>query len=100
MAHIPMIVLGAYVAQIPIKSLFTDIVSFRCSVVRFVFVQIVTVLIFMAVPDTYKIIRFSILIEAAAPMGSNVAIFAQFFNEDYTRAVKDVCMSTLLYWHR
>lgn len=33
---------------------------------------------------------------ASAPVGSNVAIFAQLYHKDYTRAVKEVCMSTLL----
>ena len=38
----------------------------------------------------------SVLIVAATPVGSNVAIFAQMEDMDYTQAVKDICLSTLL----
>ena len=36
------------------------------------------------------------MLAAAAPVGSNVAIFAQIYHKQYTDAVKDVCLSTVL----
>lgn len=37
----------------------------------------------------------TILIAASAPVGSNVAIFAQLYQQDYMQAVREVCLSTL-----
>jgi len=39
--------------------------------------------------------KLALLFAAAAPVGANVAIFAQLYGQDYTEAVKDVCMSTV-----
>ena len=47
-------------------------------------------------PSEYNTIKLTVLIAAAAPVGSNVAIFAQINNLDYTQAVKDICISTVL----
>lgn len=47
-------------------------------------------------PSEYNTIKLTVLIAAAAPVGSNVAIFAQINNLDYTQAVKDICISTYL----
>ena len=41
-------------------------------------------------------IQTTVLIAAAAPVESNVAIFAQLYQNDYIRAVKEVCLSTLM----
>lgn len=38
----------------------------------------------------------TILILAAAPIGSNVAVYAQLYGCDYKQAVKEVVLSTLL----
>lgn len=47
-------------------------------------------------PSEYNTIKLTVLIAAAAPVGSNVAIFAQINNLDYTQAVKDICIITVL----
>ena len=49
----------------------------------------------MALPAEYLMIKLAVLIVASAPVGSNVAIFAQLFDQDYSRSVKEVCLSTL-----
>ena len=55
----------------------------------------VTKLLMMLFPAKYLKGKLSNLIAASAPVGSNVAIFAQIYDKDYTQAVKEVCMSTL-----
>ena len=90
-----MIVVGAYLAQIPLKSLFTDKLTYLCSVVRLLIIPFLTILLLLFIPETYSDIRFAVLIAAAAPVGSNVAIFAQLYNKEYTDAVKDICLTTL-----
>ena len=91
-----MIILGVYLAQIPLKSLFKDGVVLRCTLIRLVVIPLLTIPVLMIFPARYTLIKFAVLIAAAAPVGSNVAIFAQIYDLDYTRAVKEICLSTLL----
>lgn len=90
-----MIVLGVYLAQVPLKSLFTEGIVYRCTFVRLIVIPVLTLLLMMLVPKEYYLVKMAVLIAASAPVGSNVAIFAQLYEKDYTRAVKEVCMSTL-----
>lgn len=90
-----MIILGAYLAQVRLKELFTDKLAYLCTAVRLIVIPMLTIAIFLVVPDKYGTIRLAVMLAAAAPVGSNVAIFAQLFHKEYTDAVKDVCLSTL-----
>lgn len=90
-----MIVLGVYLAQISLKSLFTDKQVYLASAVRLLVIPALTIVLMMLFPDKYLMVKLTILIAASAPVGSNVAIFAQIYDKDYTQAVKEVCMSTL-----
>lgn len=91
-----MIVLGTYLAQVSLKSLFTEKIVYRCTLVRLIVIPLLTVALMALFPAQYHTIKLTVLIAAAAPVGSNVAIFAQIYKQDYTRAVKEVCLSTLL----
>lgn len=90
-----MLVLGTYLAQVRLKELFTDRETYLCAAVRLVLIPILTTFVFTSVPKEYKIVSLAVLMTAAAPVGSNVAIFAQLYKKDYTEAVKDVCLSTV-----
>lgn len=91
-----MIVLGVYLAQVPLRSLFTERIVYKCTLVRLLVIPLLTMGMMLLFPEKYLIIKLTVLIAAAAPVGSNVAIFAQLYGQDYTTAVKEVCMSTLL----
>ena len=90
-----MIVLGTYLAQIRLSELFNDKGTYLCSVIRLFLIPVATALLLLALPDEYKTMKLALLFAAAAPVGANVAIFAQLYGQDYTEAVKDVCMSTV-----
>jgi hypothetical protein len=90
-----MIVLGAYLAQLPFKDLVTDKLTYLCTVVRLLVIPVATILVLFLLPDSYSTIRLAVLLAAAAPVGANVAIFAQLYGKEYTDAVKDVCLSTI-----
>ena len=92
---IAMIILGIYLAQIQIKDLFTEKTVYKASAIRLILIPIATIIIMMLFPNEYKTVKLALLIAASAPIGSNVAIFAQLYHQEYTRAVKEVCMSTL-----
>ena len=90
-----MLVLGAYLAQIPIGALFTDRFTYLSTAVRLVVIPLVTIAALTLIPGEYLPIRLAVLLVASAPVGSNVAIFAQLYDKEYTDAVKDVCLSTV-----
>lgn len=91
-----MIVLGAYLAQVPLKELFTDRLTYLCAAVRLILIPVVTMLCLFLIPEDFGTVRLAVMLAAAAPVGSNVAIFAQIYDKEYTDAVKDVCLSTVL----
>lgn len=91
-----MIVLGAYLAQISLKELFTDRLTYLCAAVRLLLIPLLTMLCLFLIPDSFGTVRLAVMLAAAAPVGSNVAIFAQVYGKEYTDAVKDVCLSTVL----
>ncbi|HJC74085.1 MAG TPA: AEC family transporter [Candidatus Mediterraneibacter faecavium] len=91
-----MIVLGTYLAQVSPGSLFKERLAYRSSFVRLILIPVLTIILLGFFPAEYHTLKLAVLIAASAPIGSNVAIFAQLYGQDYTQAVKEVCLSTLL----
>ena len=90
-----MIVLGAYLAQVPLRDLFTNRESYLCTAVRLLVIPALTLLLFCLIPGENRDVKMTILLAAATPVGSNVAIYAQLYHKDYRAAVTDVCLSTI-----
>lgn len=95
-APIAMIVLGVYLAQTDIKGLFVERKLYYVSLARLFIIPAATLLFLSLFRETGTEVKMSLLIAAAAPVGSNVAVYAQKLGTDYTYAVKTVCLSTLL----
>lgn len=91
-----MLVLGTYLAQIPLKSLWTDRIAYKCTLIRLLVIPLFTIILLLVFPAKLHTLKLTILIAAAAPIGSNVAIFAQLYDQDYLSAVREICLSTLL----
>lgn len=94
-APVAMIILGTYLAQMKLRELFTDRMVYLCALMRLVVIPLATAGLLALIPGN-EMLKMSVLIVAATPVGSNVAIFAQMEDMDYTQAVKDICLSTLL----
>lgn len=94
-APVAMISLGTYLAQIRLKELFTDRTAYASTAVRLIVIPLLTLILLWPVPAEYMTVKLAVLIVAVTPVGSNVAIFAQIHNQNYTQAVKSVCLSTL-----
>lgn len=94
-APVAMISLGTYLAQTTVRELFTDKTAYISTLVRLIVIPVLTLLLLTPIPNSYMSVKLAILIVAATPVGSNVAIFAQIHNKNYTQAVKSVCLSTL-----
>ena len=93
---VAMLVIGSYLAQMPLKELFTSSLTYLCCLVRLIAIPLLTIALLTLIPAGYMTIRLAVLIVASAPVGANVAIFAQMFHKDYTGAVRDICLSTVL----
>lgn len=94
-APVAMISLGTYLAQTRLKELFTDKTAYLSTLVRLLMIPLLTLALLWLVPAEYMNLKLAVLIVAITPVGSNVAIFAQIHNQNYTQAVKSVCLSTL-----
>lgn len=95
-APVAMIVLGVYLAQTDIKSMFLDRTLYGASVIRLAVIPLASIALLCLFPASMNEMKMILLISASAPIGANVAIFAQKVGLDYTRAVKDVCLCTIL----
>lgn len=93
-APVAMIVLGIYLARTRISSLFTTRHLYLVSAVRLLFIPMVTILIFAFLPVPYMI-KMTMIIAGSAPVGANVAVYAQLYDEDYVYACQTVTQSTL-----
>lgn len=95
-APLAMVILGVYLAQTDARSLFNDPHLYVVAAARLVLIPLLTILVLKLLPAEYAAIATTLVIVAAAPIGSNVAVYAQKLGKDYAYAVRGVCLSTLL----
>lgn len=91
-----MFVSGVYLAQSDLLSMIKKKDAWKVSIVRLAVIPVITIAVLKMIPFGSMDLRIAILLAAACPVGSNVAIFAQQYNCSYTDAVEQVCMSTML----
>lgn len=90
-----MMVSGVYLAQSDLKAMFFRKKIYVVSFLRLILIPALTLLVFRFLPFGSSTVKMAVLIAAACPVGSNVAIFAQAYQADYRSAVEQVCMSTI-----
>lgn len=90
-----MMVLGVYLAQTDVKSLVLQPKLYWTSLMRLLVVPAVTLLVLAVLPFSTEA-RMVVLLGAAAPVGSNVAVYAQLYGNDYSYACQTVAQSTVL----
>ncbi len=90
-----MIILGAYLGQMKLKELFTDMWTYICSAWKLIAIPVVTFGVLCLFPAEYLDIKIVVLIAASAPVGSNAPIFAERCGADSAQAVRCVSMSNL-----
>lgn len=94
-APVAMIILGVYLGQMEGKELFQGKEVLLCALLRLIVIPLLTFGVLSLFPGEYLAIKLAVLTAAAAPVGSNVAIFAQLNGLGYTEAVKNVTVSTI-----
>lgn len=91
-----MFVSGIYLAQSQLLEMIKRKETWYVCLVRLVFIPCISAVILKLIPFGANELKIAILLAAACPVGSNVAIFAQQYDKDYTTAVEQVCLSTIL----
>ena len=92
-APLAMLVLGVYLAQTRLRDLVATPRLYALSAVRLLLIPALTV--FWVLPAA-PAVKLAVLLAAAAPVGANVAVYAQQFDLDYPYACQTVALSTLL----
>lgn len=90
-----MIILGFYLAQTNLRALFGKASAYAVSAVRLLLIPLLTMGVLAVVPGVSADIKLALLLAASAPIGANVAVYAQKLGKDYVYAVETVCLSTL-----
>lgn len=93
-APLAMLILGCYLAQTRIKDMFTTPRLYWLSAVRLVVIPLATLLVFWLLPLAAEI-KLAVFIAASAPVGANVAVYAQLHGLDYPYACQTVSLSTI-----
>lgn len=94
-APLAMMVLGVYLAKEKISTLFTSPALYGLCAVRLFLIPLISLVIVACLPFPHEIGQ-AVLICAAAPVGANVAVYAQLYGKDHTYASKMVVLSTIL----
>lgn len=92
---VAMLVLGVYMAQTSLRETFLSPKLYGLGAVRLLLIPAVTLLLVTIAPVDATM-KYVILIGAAAPVGANVAVYAQLYGKDYSYACQTVVLSTLL----
>lgn len=90
-----MLVLGVYLGQTDPRAMLVNGKIYALSAVRLLLIPAATLIVLWLLPvDTT--IALTVLTAACAPVGSNVAVYAQVYGEDYPYACQSVALSTIL----
>ena len=91
-----MFTIGIYFAQVKPLKMFTNPKLYLLSLVRLLIIPLVSMAVLFFLPQEFAELKMALLIVAACPTGSNVAVYAQLYDSDYSYAVETVIISTLL----
>ncbi|MCR5467598.1 MAG: AEC family transporter, partial [Lachnospiraceae bacterium] len=94
-APLAMFTIGIYLAQTDMLKLFVKPRLYLVTFVRMVLTPVIMMLALIMVPNDLFELKMTMLIVAACPVGSNVAVYAQLHDSDYPYAVETVVVSTL-----
>ena len=91
-----MFTVGIYLAQTDIPGMLKRKSLGLISAVRLLAIPLIALLLLWLLPESMQEMRTVLLICAACPVGSNVAVYAQLYGKDYPYAVETVVLSTVL----
>ena len=90
-----MLVLGVYLAREKLRTLFTTPPLYKVCFARLLLIPLLTTAALWAMP-VLPPMKLALMLVAAAPVGANVAVYAQLYDGDYAYASKSVVVSRIL----
>jgi hypothetical protein len=96
---VPMFMIGGFIAGLPFKSIFNQLHIYRASFLRLIVVPGIVLIVLKFIPSigqNFDTMKMAVLLVASTPVGANVAIFAQQYNQDVKESAQLVSLSTLL----
>ena len=90
-----MFTIGIYFAQTNPAQMFKKVKLYKMSLVSLIVIPLVSMFVLCIFPDQFVEMKTALLLVAACPAGTNVAIYAQLYDSDYTYAVESIIISTL-----
>ena len=90
-----MFAVGVYLAQCSFGNMLKKKKLYAISAVRLLLIPLIALALLTVIPGIGNDIRYGMLISAACPVGSNLAVYAQLHDKDYTYAVEAVAASTI-----
>lgn len=91
-----MFTVGIYLAQTDIKKMLATKRLYLLSALRLIVIPAVSLALLSLLPKDLFEMKLALLICAACPVGSNVAVYAQLHNKDHRYAVQTIVISTVL----
>ena len=91
-----MFTVGIYLAQTDILGMFRRTRLYLLAAVRLLLIPLVSAALLLLIPARFAERKTALLLVAACPVGSNVAVYAQLHGADYPYAVETVVISTML----
>lgn len=89
---------GIYLAQTDLLSMLKRVPLYVISAARLLFIPMIVMGVLALIPQNFanEEMKMAILIAAACPVGSNVAVYAHLYNADKGYAAETVVISTML----
>ena len=91
-----MIVLGTYIAESGLTTLFTNKRTYFICFIKLIVIPLIMVGIYKLLPSSLNDIKKVLLIAMSAPVAVTVSMFSQIYGKDYKYAAQLVGLSTLL----
>lgn len=91
-----MVIIGYYMGQISFQAMWKRKSSYLCCLLRLVGIPLVSLFVLAGIPLDCSDVKLAVFLALAAPVGANVAMFAQKFKQDAAYAVEIVILSTML----
>ena len=95
-APVANIVLGTYLGEIALMEIFTSKSLWVCSFFRLLVIPLLTMLGFFLFFQHYQEVVHVLLVICSAPVAMNTAVYSRRVGQDYRKAARLVCLSTLL----
>lgn len=91
-----MFTVGIYLAQADIKKMLVKKQLYLVSLIRLIVIPAISLALLSLLPKELFEMKLALLICAACPVGSNIAVYAQLHNKDHRYAVETIVTSTVL----